>query len=88
MNRHTHTRTHANPGWAPVAKMWQKDHPHLSFILPHAPSNPVTLNGGYTPTHTHTYNTTVIVLRLHDKISARIQCTTAQHKRVRAAVQA
>ncbi|KAJ3033729.1 hypothetical protein HDV00_005879 [Rhizophlyctis rosea] len=33
-------------GWAPVGKMLQPQLPHVKFIFPHAPSNPVTLNGG------------------------------------------
>lgn len=33
-------------GWAPVAREWQMSLPHLKFVLPHAPSQPVTLNGG------------------------------------------
>lgn len=34
-------------GWQPVAKMLQKNLKHIKFVLPHAPVQPVTLNGGY-----------------------------------------
>ncbi|KAJ1972868.1 hypothetical protein H4R34_005262 [Dimargaris verticillata] len=33
-------------GWAPVAKELAKILPHVKFILPHAPAQPVTLNFG------------------------------------------
>ncbi|KAJ2104430.1 hypothetical protein IW146_008649 [Coemansia sp. RSA 922] len=34
-------------GWAPVAQMLARTQPHVKFILPHAPEQPVTLNGGF-----------------------------------------
>ncbi|TIA91219.1 hypothetical protein E3P81_02127 [Wallemia ichthyophaga] len=33
-------------GWKPVAELLSKSLPHVKFILPHAPSQPVTVNGG------------------------------------------
>lgn len=33
-------------GWKPVADLLSKSLPHVKFILPHAPSQPVTVNGG------------------------------------------
>ncbi|TIC28091.1 hypothetical protein E3Q11_01956 [Wallemia mellicola] len=33
-------------GWKPVAEFLSQSLPHVKFILPHAPSQPVTLNGG------------------------------------------
>ncbi|KAJ3300725.1 hypothetical protein HK104_006023 [Borealophlyctis nickersoniae] len=33
-------------GWAPVGKMLQPQLPHVKFVFPHAPSQPVTLNFG------------------------------------------
>ncbi|KAJ3031800.1 hypothetical protein HK097_005408 [Rhizophlyctis rosea] len=33
-------------GWAPVGQMLQRQLPHVKFVFPHAPSQPVTLNGG------------------------------------------
>ncbi|KAI8998268.1 Phospholipase/carboxylesterase/thioesterase [Gaertneriomyces semiglobifer] len=33
-------------GWAPVAKMLQPLLPHIKWILPHAPSRPITINMG------------------------------------------
>jgi lysophospholipase-2 len=35
-----------NMGWLDVAVMWQKALPHVKFVLPNAPTAPVTLNGG------------------------------------------
>ncbi|KAJ2884325.1 hypothetical protein IWW38_005440 [Coemansia aciculifera] len=34
-------------GWAPVAQQLARTQPHVKFILPHAPEQPVTLNGGF-----------------------------------------
>ncbi|KAJ2859881.1 hypothetical protein GGH94_005858 [Coemansia aciculifera] len=34
-------------GWASVAQMLARTQPHVKFILPHAPEQPVTLNGGF-----------------------------------------
>ncbi|KAG9103224.1 hypothetical protein FRC06_011694 [Ceratobasidium sp. 370] len=33
-------------GWRPVAHMLASQHPHIKWILPHAPDLPVTINGG------------------------------------------
>ncbi|KAG9102000.1 hypothetical protein FS749_000565 [Ceratobasidium sp. UAMH 11750] len=33
-------------GWRPVAQMLASQHPHVKWILPHAPDVPVTINGG------------------------------------------
>lgn len=33
-------------GWAPVMRLLSKSLPFIKFILPHAPQQPVTLNGG------------------------------------------
>ncbi|WVQ81207.1 acyl-protein thioesterase 1 [Cryptococcus sp. DSM 104549] len=33
-------------GWLPVAKMLWSSFPHVKWILPHAPSIPISLNGG------------------------------------------
>lgn len=33
-------------GWAPVMRMLSKTLPFIKFILPHAPQQPVTINGG------------------------------------------
>ena len=35
-----------NMGWLDVAGMWHQSLPHVKFILPNAPTAPVTLNGG------------------------------------------
>ena len=34
-------------GFADVAEMWARSAPHIKFILPTAPTQPVTLNGGF-----------------------------------------
>lgn len=34
-------------GWAPVVPQWQEYLPHVKFVLPHAPYQPVTLNDGH-----------------------------------------
>ncbi|KAI9095541.1 acyl-protein thioesterase-1 [Phlyctochytrium arcticum] len=34
-------------GWAPVAKMLSPLLPHAKWILPHAPTRPITLNNGF-----------------------------------------
>ncbi|KAJ2491710.1 hypothetical protein IWW37_002034 [Coemansia sp. RSA 2050] len=34
-------------GWEPVARMLAHKQPHVKFILPNAPEQPVSLNGGY-----------------------------------------
>ncbi|KAJ2790777.1 hypothetical protein GGI18_001586 [Coemansia linderi] len=34
-------------GWALVAQMLARTQPHVKFILPNAPEQPVTLNGGF-----------------------------------------
>ncbi|KAJ1729597.1 hypothetical protein LPJ61_003446 [Coemansia biformis] len=34
-------------GWEPVAKILAQSLPHVKFVLPHAPEQPVTLNGGF-----------------------------------------
>jgi len=36
-----------NMGWADVAGMLQASLPHIKFVLPNAPTSPVTLNGGF-----------------------------------------
>ncbi|KAJ7223956.1 Phospholipase/carboxylesterase/thioesterase [Mycena rebaudengoi] len=33
-------------GWKPVADMFQRDLPHVKWVLPHSPSMSVTANGG------------------------------------------
>lgn len=33
-------------GWSPVMRMISKAFPFMKFVLPHAPSSPVTINGG------------------------------------------
>ncbi|KAK7062169.1 acyl-protein thioesterase 1 [Favolaschia claudopus] len=33
-------------GWKPVADMLKRENPHIKWVLPHAPSMPVTGNGG------------------------------------------
>lgn len=52
---HNHTSTcfilhglgDSGKGWAPIAKMLSKKLPMTKFILPHAPSKPITLNRRY-----------------------------------------
>ncbi|KAJ2077724.1 hypothetical protein H4R24_004949 [Coemansia sp. RSA 988] len=34
-------------GWKPVAQLLSQTMPHVKFVLPHAPEQPVTLNGGF-----------------------------------------
>ncbi|KAJ1864820.1 hypothetical protein LPJ57_006129, partial [Coemansia sp. RSA 486] len=34
-------------GWKPVAEMLSPSLPHVKFVLPNAPEQPVTLNGGF-----------------------------------------
>ncbi|KAJ3341605.1 hypothetical protein HDU93_004507 [Gonapodya sp. JEL0774] len=34
-------------GWTPVAKLLSKSLPHVKFVLPHAPTRPVTINSGH-----------------------------------------
>ncbi|PIA19596.1 acyl-protein thioesterase-1 [Coemansia reversa NRRL 1564] len=34
-------------GWKPVAQLLSQNMPHVKFVLPHAPEQPVTLNGGF-----------------------------------------
>ncbi|KAJ2355154.1 hypothetical protein IWW50_003973 [Coemansia erecta] len=34
-------------GWEPVAQMLARTLPHVKFVLPHAPEQAVTLNGGF-----------------------------------------
>ncbi|KAI9505151.1 hypothetical protein GGI25_000344 [Coemansia spiralis] len=34
-------------GWEPVAQILSRSLPHVKFILPHAPTQPVTVNGGF-----------------------------------------
>ncbi|KAJ1740383.1 hypothetical protein LPJ68_003825 [Coemansia sp. RSA 1086] len=34
-------------GWQPVAQILSRTLPHVKFVLPHAPEQPVTLNGGF-----------------------------------------
>ena len=36
-----------NMGWADVAAMLHRSLPHIKFVLPNAPTSPVTLNGGF-----------------------------------------
>ncbi|KAJ2549046.1 hypothetical protein EV175_004594 [Coemansia sp. RSA 1933] len=34
-------------GWEPVAQILSQSLPHVKFIMPHAPEQPVTVNGGF-----------------------------------------
>jgi len=47
-------------GWEPVAQMFKKDPElnHVKWILPHAPSKPVTANFGMVMPSWYTYSTT------------------------------
>lgn len=43
----THGLGDTAEGFADVAQMWANQLPHVKFVLPTAPSQPVTLNGGF-----------------------------------------
>lgn len=43
----THGLGDSAEGFADVAEMWAHQMPHVKFVLPTAPNQPVTLNGGY-----------------------------------------